>query len=100
VPFSVSFGEGIEVRESWQMHPTALFTVPIGTDVDFNPSVRLLIPFCSECDVGDVLIGVNAGVGLRLPLAMRPTVRPETGIVINPGESGVIWVFGVGVSLR
>lgn len=100
VPFIFAFGEGIETGDSWAVHPTALFTLPIGPRVDFNPSVGLLVPFCSGCDASDFLVKVNAGFGFHLPLAMSPTLRPETGILINPGESGVIWVFGAGVSLR
>jgi hypothetical protein len=94
VPTSVAFGENVQTSDTWQFHPMALFTVPLGERVDFNPSARLLIPVCDGCET---LAGFNAGFGLHT--ASRLTVRPEFGILINPGEGGVIWTFGVGVSL-
>jgi hypothetical protein len=100
VPFSLMFGEDVEASETWQMHPTALFTVPISARVDLNPSARLLIPFCPDCDASDILVGGSVGLGIRLPLPTATTVRPEGGFLVNPGESGVVWMFGIGVSLR
>jgi hypothetical protein len=91
VPASFAF----DVSDSWEFHPMALFTLPIGERTDFNPSVRLLIPACEGCET---LLGINGGFGLRL----RPdlTIRPETGILFNPGERGTVWTFGLGVSVR
>jgi hypothetical protein len=96
LPVSLAFGEDIDVADTFQLHPTALVTVPINPNVDFNPSARLLIPFCDGCDI---LVGLNAGFGFR-PGGGRITLRPEAGAVFSPGESGIVWVFGLGVSIR
>jgi hypothetical protein len=98
IPVSALFGEGVDVNETWQLHPIVFFTVPIGPRFDFNPSARVLIPFCDDCE-RDVLLGFNAGFGWR-PFAQPITLRPEAGILVNPGETGVLWTFGVGVSFR
>lgn len=96
-PLSFAFGSDIEVSETWQLHPMALFTVPLSDRVDFNPSARLLVPLCSECDLSDTLVGASAGFGILASPGVR--VRPEFGILMNPGESGVVWMFGLGVSI-
>lgn len=98
VPFSFLFGEDVEVSDTWMIHPTAIFTIPVSPRVDINPSARLVIPLCEECTTSDWLLGFNGGVGLRVN--PRLTLRPEAGILVNPGESGVIWTFGFGVSIR
>jgi hypothetical protein len=64
--------------------------------VDLNPSARLIVPFCENCDT---LLGFNIGVGLG-PADRRIRVRPEFGILVDPGEEGVAWSFGAGVSFR
>jgi hypothetical protein len=98
IPASFAFEEDIGVSDTWQLHPMALFTAPVSDRIDFNPSARLLIPLCEECDFSDTLVGFGAGFGVR----PRPsvTVRPEFGVLFNPGESGVVWTLGVGVSVR
>lgn len=98
VPFSFLFGDRVPISETWEVHPTALFTVPMSGRVDFNPSARLLVPLCDGCGFGDTLLGVNAGFGLRT--GSRLTLRPEAGVLFNPGEGGVVWTFGFGVSVR
>jgi hypothetical protein len=66
--------------------------------LDFNPFFRVVVPLCPDCDASDVLLGFGGGVGISLH--RQVTLRPEAGLLINPGESGVVWTFGVGVSLR
>jgi len=95
VPASVSFGE--DVPNSWALQPTALITVPLSPRLDLNPSVRLLIPLCDDCEFNDSLVGLNAGLGWHA--SPRVIVRPEAGILVNPGETGVVWTFGLGVSI-
>ncbi len=95
VPVSAAFGENVQTSDTWEFHPMAVFTVPLGERLDVNPSARLLIPVCEGCET---LAGFNAGFGLRSTSTL--TVRPEFGILINPGQGGVIWTFGVGLSLH
>jgi hypothetical protein len=95
MPVGFSFGEEMSVSDTFQIHPTLLMTVPLGEHVDFNPAVRLLVPTCDNCDT---LIAFHAGFGLRT--GRRVVVRPEVAFVVDPGEDGVLWTLGVGVSLR
>ncbi len=95
VPVGFSFGEDIEVADSWQVHPTLLMTFPMNQRVDFNPAVRFVIP---TREGADTLIAVHAGFGVRT--GRRLILRPEAAFVFNPGEDGVVWTFGLGASLR
>ena len=90
------FGDEVPVSGSWHMDPTFLFTVPMTNRIDFNPSVRFLIPFCGDCET---LIGVNAGFGISSE-NRRLIFRPEVGVLFTPRESGIVWTVGVGVSIR
>ena len=94
VPFSFFFGEDVPVSRTWAVHPTALFTLPMGEHLDFNPSVRMVVSF----EEPDTILGFNAGFGIHVHPAM--TIRPEFGILVNPGEDGVAWSFGIGFSAR
>jgi hypothetical protein len=96
IPFGFAVGEGVDIGDSFQFHPAVLFTAPISPRVDFNPAVKVLISSCEGCDV---LLGFNLGLGIKTP-NQRVNVRPEFALVVNPGESGVVWSFGVGVSIR
>lgn len=95
VPVGFSFGEEIEVRDTWQVHPTLLMTVPMNQRVDFNPAVRLLIP---TREGADTLVAVHAGFGVRT--GRHLVLRPEAAFIFNPGEDGVVWTVGLGASLR
>lgn len=90
------FGEEVPVAESWHMEPALLFTVPITNWIDLNPSARLVIPFCDECET---LFGFNVGAGIR-PGNRRVTLRPEIGLLFSARESGVVWTMGLGLSFR
>jgi hypothetical protein len=95
-PVGFAFGGGADAGDSFQVQPALLFTTPIGQNADFNPSVRLLVPFCDGCDT---MVGFNFGLGLGSRTGQM-RVRPEIGFVVNPGERGVTWSFGLGVSFR
>lgn len=97
LPLSFAFGDDLEVSDTWELHPMALFTVPLSDRVDFNPSARLVVPLCSECDLSSTLVGASAGFGILASPRVR--LRPEFGILVKPGESGVVWMFGLGVSI-
>ena len=96
LPFGFAFGGEVEATRSWQWQPAVLFTVPLTDRIDFNPSARVLIPFCDGCDT---MVGANAGFGISAA-TRRLTFRPEFGLIFKPGESGVVWSFGFGVSFR
>jgi hypothetical protein len=44
---------------------------------------------------------VSLQAGLSVPFASgKAVLRPEFGILMDPGESGLFWTFGFGLSLR
>jgi len=95
VPVTFAFGDGVDVGESLQFSPTAVASLPIGDRVTFNPGVKVVVSSCEGCDV---LVGGQAGLSIRL--GERAVLRPEAGVLFNPGESGFTWTFGMGLSLR
>ena len=85
----------VEVSETWSFSPTFLITSPINEDFEINPSTMVHIPL-SE-DGGETLLAFNLGMGIGS--AGRPwKLRPEFSVLVNPGESGVAWSFGLGLS--
>ena len=97
LPVGFAVREDVAVSDTLSMYPAVLFTAPVSRHIDLNPSVRFLIPLCRDCGIEDTLVGFNMGVGLRA--SPRLIIRPEVGFVVNPGESGVVWTFGVGTSV-
>ena len=62
----------------------------------FNPGFKVV---WSNIDRSDPLVGGQAG--LSVPFAGgRAVLRPELGVLFNPGEDGFLWTFGIGLSLR
>jgi hypothetical protein len=90
------FGDEVPVQKSWHMEPALLFTVPITDSVDLNPSARLLVPFCDDCET---LFGFNVGLGISPP-SWRLKLRPEMGLLFSSRESGAVWTMGIGLSFR
>jgi hypothetical protein len=77
------------------MHPGFLFTLPGKKNrVETTFGARTDIFFESEADL---LIVLNLGLGLSQDLD-RWAIRPDLGLVLDPGDDGVIWTFGVGAS--
>jgi len=95
-PVGFAWGEEIgESSETWQFHPTVLFTIPVVDRLDINPSFKMIIPFRKE---RDNLIAFNLGVGLKLNEKL--ILRPEYGVLFNPGEEGRFGQFSIGLSIR
>lgn len=92
LPVGFAFGGGIESGSTWQIHPTLLGTIPVSEKFEINPSTKMLIPF----DEGDNTLAFNLGLGIMLPNGF--TLRPEYGILVNPGEEGYFTHFSVGMT--
>jgi hypothetical protein len=90
------FGDEVPLSHTWHVDPTLLFTFPLTDRIDLNPSARILIPFCEDCET---LYGFNVGVGIS-PGSRRVKLRPEVGLLFSPRESGVVWTMGFGLSFR
>ena len=82
VPVGFAFGENVAVSESWELHPTLLFTQQLAERAELNVSAKSLI----RLGEGDTLWGFNLGFGLGD--LERWVVRPEVGLLFNPGEDG------------
>jgi hypothetical protein len=93
VPVGRALGEG--TTETWEMHPTFLFSLALKKDiVDLNLSPKVIIPFCEECET---LFAINMGLSISSDLN-KWAIRPEFGLLYNPGETGHASQFSIGVS--
>jgi len=96
LPIGFAFGGDIEdISETWQFHPTFLFTLSVGNSFEFNPSTKMLIPISGD---GDVLLAFNLGAGISANLK-KWVVRPEVGFLINPGEEGRFTHLSIGLTI-
>jgi len=84
LPVGFAFGKAIDAGETWEFHPTLVFTQPLSASAELNASAKLLIPIGGAGR--DTTWAVNLGLGLgRLD---RFVVRPEVGWLFNPGDDG------------
>lgn len=86
-----------DLGESWAVHPTLLFTLPAHRTVEVNASAKYLVPL--KENGGDNLLAFNLGLGLG-PNLERWAIRPEAGILLNPGEDGHFYHLSLGLSFR
>ena len=93
IPLGRALGEGSE--DSWELHPTLLFTLPaLNNKIDLTFSPKYLITFCKDCDD---LIAFNLGIALSTDLNIW-AIRPEYGLLFDPGDSGHFAHFSIGFS--
>jgi hypothetical protein len=85
---------GNDVEANLQVHPTLIATVPLEPGrSELDAAVKALV-FFDEGDT-DTLIGFNLGPRFSSDLDLW-AIHPEIGILINPGEDGFFFQFGVG----
>jgi hypothetical protein len=97
LPIGFAFGEDVEdISTTWEFHPTLLFTLPVGNNFEFNPSAKALIPLNREN--ADVLVAFNIGAGISSDLS-KWVIRPEYGLLFNPGEDGYYSQFSIGLTV-
>lgn len=93
LPIGRAFGDYTE--DSWEMHPTMLFTLPaVKEKLEITLAPKYLITFCEDCKD---YIAVNLGLSLSSDVT-KWTIRPEYGVLFIPGESGHFSHFSVGLS--
>jgi len=97
LPIGFAFNDSFEPAENWELHPTLLFTETINDLVEITPSVKVLIPLTNSNN--EVMIAFNVGAGLG-NYEGSFIVRPELGVLTRPGERGIYWAGGVGVTLK
>jgi hypothetical protein len=89
LPLGVYFAEG---ESSFIISPKLLFTYRSGKkfDLTFSPKAEILLESPS-----DELIEFSLGAGFSSNLD-KWAIRPEIGIILNPGEDGSILTYGLG----
>jgi len=91
LPVGRAFGE--DTQETWEMHPTFLFTLPAVKDkLDITLAPKYLLTFCDDCID---YIAINLGFALGKDVT-RWAVRPEYGLLFPLGESGCFSHFSLG----
>lgn len=101
VPIGRAFGdegEGADFGETWQVHPTLLFTLPANRNFEVNASAKYLIPL-NGGEESENLLAFNLGFGVGADVD-KFAVRPEFGVLFNPGEDGHWYHFSLGFSFR
>ena len=94
VPIGFATGEDISTEDTWQLHPTIIVTSTQGGVLELNASVKYILTFAEG---QDDLMAFNLGLGLS-PDLEKYALRPEGGVLINPGEDGYYWHFSIGLS--
>jgi hypothetical protein len=68
-----------------------LFTIPVGKYFEINPSAKGIIS-------DEFYLAFNLGLGLSTN-PDKYVIRPEYGILLNPGESGRYGQFSIGATI-
>ncbi len=97
LPVGFVLHEGTEASDTWQFHPTLLLTLISGDTFEINTSVKALVPLKGSED-SDTLIAFNLGMGVSTDIE-KWAIRPEFGVLINPGEDGRFMHFSVGLAV-
>jgi len=66
-----------------------------GQVLEFVSSVKYILRFAED---QDDLLAFNIGLGLS-PDLERYAIRPEGGLLINPGEDDFYWHWSLGLSI-
>ena len=97
LPVGLAVGSGLDVSRTFQTQPTVLVTAPVAPWVDFNPSVKALIP------LGDGEQQTQAAINLGLGIHngdRSVTVRPEVGWLFENAPDAGFMHFSLGVTFR
>lgn len=94
IPLGLAFGEDIETSDTYEIQPTVIFTFPLSSNAELNPSAKVIVPFNDR----DTALALNLGFGIWNG---NIGIRPEVGIMksLSDGE-GTFAHFGVGFSIR
>lgn len=101
IPVGLSFEDGVKTSETWEAHPTVIFTTQPNRVVEINPSVKLLLPLSGGANdpvARDPRVALNLGFGISNNVDVW-ALRPEIGVMFNPGDEGVFAAYSLGVSV-
>ena len=90
IPVGFAFGVDIEGIDEIELQPTLLYTIPAGKYLEINPSAKGV--FSDE-----FYLAFNLGLGLSTNLD-KYVIRPEYGILVNPGDQGRLGQFSIGAT--
>lgn len=99
-PVGFAFDDEVKTAETWETHPTLIFTAQPHRVVEINPSAKLLLPLSSGGSPNvarDPRIVLNLGFGISNDHEVW-ALRPEIGLLFNPGDDGVWAAYSLGVS--
>jgi hypothetical protein len=89
-----AFGE--ESSETWEFQPSIIFSQAlVKNKLEATIAPKYLMTFCEDCDN---FLAFNIGLALGDDLN-RWSIRPEYGMLFNPGESGFYGQFSLGFSV-
>jgi hypothetical protein len=92
IPVGFAFGGDVEGIEEFEVQPTLLLTLPVGEYIEINPSAKGIIG-------DDFYVAFNVGLGLSSDFN-KWAIRPEYGMLFNPGEEGHFSQFSIGLMLK
>lgn len=90
MPIGLYFAED---ETEFVLSPKFIFTYPANDK--FEISLATKADIFPEGD-GNVYLGFNLGLGISTNLDQW-ALRPELGYMIDPGESGSFWAYGIGL---
>lgn len=91
LPIGLYFDES---DTKYVLSPKLLFTYPAKDKFEATLAAKADI---FPQDGGDVYLGFNLGIGVSSNLN-RWALRPELGLMVKPGDSGIAWAYGIGLS--
>jgi len=97
LPIGKVFAKDLKAdSKTWELHPTLLFSIPlVKNKFELNLSPKYLVIFNED---SDDLLAFNFGIAISNNLS-KWSVRPEYGLLYNPGNSGHFSHFSLGFSL-
>ncbi len=81
--------------ERQRCSPRFLFTYPAEND-GFDITLGIQSNILSDDNEWEYTMGFTLGAGISTDLS-KWAIRPEVGYTFDPGESGHLWHFGLGV---
>jgi hypothetical protein len=96
LPIGFAYGEDIKVSETWEFHPTVLFTIPVSQAFEINTSAKSLIPYRKK---QNTFYALNLGLGIGRDLRQW-AFRPEIGILFDPEGDKHYFHFSLGFTYK
>ncbi len=93
LPVGFASGEGIDVGDTFQVHPTVFFTYAAASGLDVNLSGKLLLSVRG----GEPGFAANLGLGISTDIE-RWAVRPEVGVLTYTNSEGYFRHLSIGLS--